>query len=136
MNIRIGGIVCVGMIVLCCAAAQSNSNSDWVGVWQGELDGQPSVILTLAEDTGTLAGTLVVNIINREDGRARVVAGEPHVLVRPSLEGRTLSFQLKRLDAASPMMDFTVTLTTQDTAKIHCRNCGEDAPVVQMTKED
>ena len=136
MNIRIGGIVCVGMIVLCCAAAQSNSNSGWVGVWQGELDGQPSVILTLAEDTGTLAGTLVVNIINRQDGRARVVAGEPHVLVRPSLKGRTLSFQLKRLDAASPMMDFTVTLTAQDTAKIHCRNCGEDAPVVQMTKED
>jgi hypothetical protein len=136
MNIRKGGIVCAGMIVLCCAAAQSNSNSGWVGVWQGELDGQPSVILTLAEDTGTLGGTLVLNIINREDGRARVIASEPHVLVRPSLEEHTLSFQLNRIDESSNMMDFTVTLTAHGTANIHCLNCGEDAPVVEMRKED
>ena len=136
MNIRMGGIVCVGVIVLCSAAAQSDSDSGWVGVWQGELSGQPSVILTLAEDTGALEGTLVLNIISREDGRARVVAREPHVLVRPSLDGRTLSFQLKRLDPSSPTMDFTVTLAAKGTAKIHCMNCGEDAPVVEITRED
>lgn len=34
-------------------------------------------------------------------------------------------------------MDFTVTLTAKGTtAKIHCMNCGDDAPVVEITKED
>ena len=33
-------------------------------------------------------------------------------------------------------MDFTVTLTSKGAAKIHCMNCGEDAPVVEITRED
>lgn len=136
MNIRMGGVVCVGMIMMCCAAAQSNSDSGWVGVWQGELDGQPSVILTLAEDTGALEGTLVLNIIKREGGQAHIVAHEPHVLVHPMIDGSRLSFQLKRLNPSSPMMDFTVTLTAQRSARIHCLTCGNDAPEVEMTKED
>ena len=136
MRFRMWGVVCVATIVLCCAAAQSDLDGGWVGVWQGELAGQPSVILTLAEDTGTLEGTLVLNIIKREDGQAREVAKEPHVLVRPRIEGHTLSFQLKRIDASSPMMEFTVILATRSKATIHCLNCGEDAPVVEMTKQD
>ena len=136
MDIRMGGVVCVGMIMMCCAAAQSNSGSGWVGVWQGELDGQPSVILTLAEDTGALEGTLVLNIIKREGGQAHIVAHEPHVLVHPMIDGSRLSFQLKRLNPSSPMMDFTVTLTAQRSARIHCLTCGNDAPEVEMTKED
>lgn len=136
MNIRMGGVVCIGMIMLCRAAAQPNSDAGWVGVWQGELDGQPSVVLTLAEDTGTLEGTLVLNIISREGGQPHIVAHEPHVVVRPRIEGDRLSFQLRRLDASSPMMDFTVTLTAQGSARIHCLNCGDGAPVVEMTKED
>ena len=137
MNIRMGGVVFASMIALCCAVAQSNTDAGWVGVWQGKLDGQPSVILTLAEDTGTLEGTLVLNIITREDGgQPRIVAHEPHVVVRPRIDGNNLSFQLKRLDASSPMMDFTVILTAPGSARIHCLNCGDDAPVVEMTRED
>ena len=79
--------MCVGMIVLCSAAAQSDSDSGWVGVWQSELSGQPSVILTLAQDTGALEGTLVLNIISREDGRTRLVAREPHVWCVPRSKG-------------------------------------------------
>ena len=136
MNIRMGGAVCVGMMMLCRAAAQPNSDAGWVGVWQGELDGQPSVILTLAEDTGTLEGTLVLNIVTRDGGQPHIVARQPHVVVRPRIDGNRLSFQLKRLKASSPMMDFTVTLTTDRSARIHCLNCGDDAPVVEMTKQD
>jgi hypothetical protein len=42
MRIRMWGIVCVGMIALCSAASQSDTEAGWVGVWQGELDGQPA----------------------------------------------------------------------------------------------
>ena len=48
---------CSLLIAATALAAQSSSPSDWIGVWQGELDGQPSVTLTLAKDSGTLEGT-------------------------------------------------------------------------------
>ena len=37
MDIRMCGVVCVGMIMMCCAAAQSNSDAGWVGVWRGQI---------------------------------------------------------------------------------------------------
>ena len=55
--------ICALLIAATTLAAQSTNPSDWIGVWQGELDSLPSVTLTLAEDTGTLEGTLVLNII-------------------------------------------------------------------------
>ena len=59
-----------------------------VGVWQGKFDDQPSLILTLAEDTGkTLEGAPVMNILSRDSGQPHVVAREPHVLVRPRVGG-------------------------------------------------
>jgi hypothetical protein len=56
--------------------------------------------------------------------------------MHPRLEGRTFSFQLKRMKDSSPLMNFTVDLTALGGARLHCLNCGEDAPIVEMTKED
>ena len=117
------------------AATQSNNPSDWVGVWEGELDGQPSVTLTLAQDNGALEGTLVLNIIARDGGQARIVAHEPHTLMEPHVEGLTLSFQLRRIDETSGPMRFHVQMTSREKATIHCLNCG-DAPVVEISKQD
>lgn len=95
-----------------------------MGVWEGQLDGQPSVILTLAEDTGALEGTLVLNGVSRDGGQPHIAVRESHVLVHPLLEGPTLSFRVKRLDSSSPLMDLTVTLKAGGNATIHCLNCG------------
>ena len=136
MDIRMGGVVCVVMLAAGLAAAQSDQDAAWVGIWQAELDGQPSAVLTLAEDNGALEGTLVLNGISREGGQPHIAVREPHVLLNPRLEGRTFSFQLKRKNASSPLMSFTVDLTAQGKAMLHCLNCGDDAPVVEMAKED
>jgi hypothetical protein len=119
-------------LLMYAAAAETPVNSKWDGVWQGRLDGQPSVTLTLAEDTGELGGTLVLNVVEKEDGQARVAAIEPHVLVHPRLDGNLLSFTVRRLDGDPA--NFTVVLTPEGNARIHCTNCGTDAPVVDMTK--
>ena len=136
MNIRIGGVVFAGMTILCCAAAQSNENTGWVGVWQGELDGLPSLTLTLAKDTGTLEGTLVLNGINREGGSPHIAVHETHTLLHPTMSGTTLSFTLKGVRPSRITMDFAVEQTSDSTAKFHCLNCGDDAPVVSLTKQD
>ena len=136
MRFRIWGVVCVVMWAAGLAAGQSSQDAAWVGIWQTELDGQPSAVLTLAMDNGALEGTLVLNGISRDGGPPHIAAREPHVLMHPRLDGRTLSFQLKRMEASSPLMNFTVDLTAGGSARLHCLNCGKDAPVVEMTKED
>ena len=120
--------------LVCGLAAEPTGPAEWTGVWQGELDGQPSVTLTLANDTGQLGGTLVLNIIEREDGGARIRAREPHVLVHPQLDGNTLSFGVRKIDGSSDLLNFTVALTPDGKARIHCTNCGADAPTVDMSR--
>lgn len=128
--------LCALLIAATTIAAQSSSSSNWVGVWQGELDGQPSVVLTLAQDNGALEGTLVLNIISRDDGHAHIIAHEPHTLIQPRVDRARLSFRLKRIDGSAAPIDFTAELTAHDHAKIHCLNCGDDAPTVEMIKQD
>jgi hypothetical protein len=135
MSKRNAGIVCLTIALAYAALAETASGARWDGVWQGKLDGQPSVTLTLARDTGQLSGTLVLNIIQKEDGgQPRVAAVEPHVLVDPHLEGDTLSFGVRKIDASGDLLNFTVALTPEGKARIHCTNCGKDAPVVDMER--
>jgi hypothetical protein len=120
-------------LLACAAAAEPTIHSQWDGVWQGQLDGQPSVTLTLAEDTGELGGTLVLNVVEKEHGQAAHVArSEPHVLVNPRLNGNLLSFEVRKPDG--DLFNFTVVLTPEGKARIHCLDCGADAPIVDMTK--
>lgn len=128
--------LCAILIAAATIAAESTSPSDWIGVWQGDLDGQPSVVLTLARDNGSLEGTLVLNIISRDGGQPHIIAHESHVLMQPHVDGARLSFRLKRIDGSPQIMDFSVELTSPHLAKIHCLNCGDDAPVVEIARQD
>jgi hypothetical protein len=114
------------------AIAQPQHNAEWLGVWHGELDGQPSVVLTLADDTGALGGTVVLNIIEKEDGGAHIVATEPHTLMNPHVEDEVLTFQFKKPDG--DLLDFAVKLTADGEATIQCVNCNADAPTVSLTR--
>lgn len=136
MRFRMWGVVCVVMLAARLAGAQSDRDAAWAGVWQAELDGQASAVLTLAEDNGALEGTLVLNGISREGGQPHIAIRQTHVLMHPRLEGRTFSFQVKRQDASRPLMNFTVELTARGKAMLHCLSCGEDAPVIEMAKVD
>jgi hypothetical protein len=128
--------LCALLIAATTLAVQSSSPSNWVGVWQGELEGLPSVILTLATDDGSLQGTLVLNGISGEGGTPHISVRETHVLLHPKLSGMALSFEVKGLRGSSRIMDFTVEQTSSSRAAIHCLNCGDNAPVVEITKAD
>ena len=120
----------LGCVMLAGTAA--NHDAPWVGVWRAFLDGQPSATLTLANDAGTLGGTLVLDIVVNHDGKAQVVANEPHVLLGVHVDGNTLRFAVRRIDGAT--MTFELLLNNPEKAKLHCVSCGH-APVVEMTKE-
>ncbi|HET6169317.1 MAG TPA: hypothetical protein VFE01_04005 [Terracidiphilus sp.] len=128
--------ICAFLIAATTLAVQSSNPSNWVGVWQGELEGLRSVILTLATDDGTLQGTLVLNGINGEGGTPHIAVRETHLLLHPKLSGMTLSFEVKGLGGSSRIMDFTVEQTSSSSATIHCLNCGDNAPMVEITKAE
>jgi hypothetical protein len=116
-------------------AVAQTSNSRWVGVWQAEMEGQPSVTLTLSEDTGDLGGTIVLARLMRDQGQTRVVAAVPHALLQLHAEGNNLSFQVKRRD--KDPAKFALTLEPDGTAQIHCINCGspENDPQISLVRD-
>jgi len=122
-------------VFACAVGAQTPASTLWNGVWQGELDGQPAVTLTLADDSGNLGGTVVFNRIERQtQGPPRVASIEPHVLVDPQADRKRLSFEIMRPDRAESPLKFAVTLDGSDEAHIHCLNCGPDAPVAELVR--
>jgi len=114
--------------------AQSGPNSQWIGLWQAQLDGQPSVILTLGDDTGQLGGAVVFNMVSREGGQPHVIGHDAHVLMNPHIEGDTLHFQVIRR-GDNRQLEMTVRMTADGAATLHCLNCGDDASVVDIVRE-
>jgi|CZKL01.1.fsa_nt_gi hypothetical protein len=108
-------------------------NPAWVGVWNGELDGQPSVKLTLGDDTGELGGTVVFNLIKKENGKARIAGSDTHVLMHPQLAGDTLTFQVIR-NSDLRQLEMKVQLETSGKAKLQCLNCGENPAVAELVR--
>jgi hypothetical protein len=135
MKQRIFALGCAVILSVCTAAAQAPANAGWTGVWQGQLDGQPAVTLTLADDGGALGGTVVFNLVERQPGgEPHVVSIQPHLLLNPHVSGTTLSFQIMRRDRSEEPMRFTVVTGDDGKTRIHCLNCGPDAPNAEIVK--
>jgi hypothetical protein len=133
MNMRAIAFLCAACTLSAVSSAQPANQTSWLCVWHGELDGQPSVVLTLANDTGALGGTVVLNVLEKEEGgETHVVRTEPHTLVNPRVEANVLAFQFKKPDGN--LLDFTVKRTADGEATIHCLNCGADAPTVSLAR--
>jgi hypothetical protein len=118
-------------LVLGAGSSLHAQTIDPLGIWRAMLEGKPGTILTLADDSGEIGGTLVMYGLNPETGNVAVM--EAHTLVHPRMDGHTLTFQVRRPD--TNMMTFRVEFKTADKAEIHCTSCGEDAPVAELTKE-
>jgi len=124
---------CLAVLIVCAAPAQSTNHASWLGVWHGELDGQPGVTLTLAEEAGKLGGTVVFNMVSRENGTPQVVGSAVHMVTHPSLDGNTLSFQVKRASDAK-QLQIAVVLIGSDKMKMQCVNCGDDSTSAELVK--
>lgn len=123
--------IALACAVLAAAPALHAETVDPLGIWRAMLDGVPGTILTLADDSGGIGGTLVLCGLNPETGKVAVM--EAHTLVHPKLEGNTLTFEVRRPD--TNMMRFTVEFKLGQKADIHCTSCGDDAPIAELVKE-
>lgn len=103
--------------------AQNKGFEQWVGVWQGMLDNQPGVTVTLGRDAGDLQGTIVFNVVARENGEAHVIGHDAHVLTHINLSDGTLAFHVIRLGDSSEL-HLTIKLTADNKAVLECADCG------------
>lgn len=96
------------------------SSARWVGVWQGQLEDVPGVVLTLGDDLGEVSGTIVFTAL-----RNGIVAGHAaHVILHPRIVGDTLSFQVKRPGAPSEILDISFVLADDGNGELRCAKCG------------
>lgn len=103
--------------------AESRNYEQWVGVWQGELDGQPGVTLTLGQDGGILEGTIVFNVVIKEGGQAHVAGHDAHVMIHVRVEQNALTFQVIR-SSDGRELHLTMRLTGDGRAQLECGDCG------------
>lgn len=115
------------------AIAQPTIANPWVGLWQDASGDEPSVLLTLGDDNGQLAGGIVFNIVAHNGGQTYIAGHDAHAILNPHIEGDTLRFQvIRRPD--SLRLDMTVHRTADGKATLHCQNCG-DGPTVDIVRE-
>ncbi|MGB6688380.1 MAG: hypothetical protein WBE76_11110 [Terracidiphilus sp.] len=138
------GVCCLALSALAliaCAGAPVNlpaqtapssaaTNARWVGVWEGRTKDLPGLTLTLGDDSGDVAGTIVDNVMR--DG---VIVGHmAHVLLRPHVDGNTFSFQVKDDRDPAELLDISLELTGGSTALLHCPKCGATPFLMAMER--
>jgi hypothetical protein len=118
----------------------------WTGVWQVKAVNKPGVVITVADDNGALAGTIVFDIYKSQTNEH--IGTEPRMLVNPHMEGNSLAFQVRRIlkphlkgeppsDASDPtdIVEMTLTPTTEGKAMLNCAKCGGNAPTEVVKAE-
>jgi hypothetical protein len=132
----------IAVMLIAAANAQTAAQSidkpfihpKWTGVWQGTLDGVPAVTLTLADDAGEANGTIVFHAIKKENGHAYSFSTEPHTLIQPRVDGDTISFQVKRGNGSSEILNMTVELGKDGNVGFSCSNCGSEGAKADLQR--
>lgn len=110
----------------------SGKYARWVGVWQGELDGQPAVTVTLGQDAGDLEGTIVFDMLWREGGQPHIIGHDAHAMIHMRVDGDGLVFDvIRRSDARN--LHWTMRLTGEDKSLLECSDC-DGPPSVELQR--
>ena len=133
MRIRKQILLATLAVLAYAAQAQPLTFSKWQGVWTGQLDGQPGVILTLVdEDGGQMGGTAVFNMVEHKKGEQPHVAGYSiHLLKNLHPSDNTLTFEVIRRNDHKDL-HFAFQLAGDKKGQLTCTNC--DAPVTELVR--
>jgi hypothetical protein len=130
------------VVILACAiiamrghaqtdAGGQTSKARWVGVWQGQLEGVPGVVLTLSDDIETMGGTIVFTVLGTGSTKEHpnIVGHEVHAIMHPQVIADTFSFQVKSPGNSSNILEMTFVLTGSSKGELKCLKCGSAAPI-------
>jgi hypothetical protein len=76
--------------------AYAQPASQFTGTWEGQMNGQPGVQITLASESGKLGGTIVFYFQRLGSDGKWQVEGEnrPQPLINPQMNGKILNFEV------------------------------------------
>jgi hypothetical protein len=80
-----------------------------------------------------LSGTVVFNLIIKQDGQAHVAGSSVHVVRHPQLGPETLEFHVTRKSDGRDL-DMRVHLIGADRAELQCQNCGSENPGTELAR--
>ncbi|HEY3628706.1 MAG TPA: hypothetical protein VGL00_20625 [Terracidiphilus sp.] len=124
MKRRMFLLVLSAMAMSSSLPAQTDGYEQWVGVWEGQLEGQPGVTVTLGRDGGDVQGTIVFNVVARGQGeQPHVIGHDAHVLTHVDLNGTTLAFHVVRLGDGREL-HLEMRLGNDGKAVLECADCG------------
>lgn len=122
--------------------------SAFVGVWRGNLDNLPALVLTISDEGGSLSGAALFYLHKRQSVNDRWTAtpGLPEPLFNLRVEGNTLSFQLSHKHAHPPrtlsdtLVDFRLLLVGPNRARVIMgkrdgKNARGNAPLVMVRSD-
>jgi hypothetical protein len=141
--VAIIAIVVAGTSPLVLAQTSSAAKATapiWAGSWEGKLDGLPSVILKITENSDAVDGQVSFNLIKRVAGGSPTIAGTTTVaMVNPQIQGDDLVFQVIREDrngdqSQRAVLNFTLVPTGDRSAKLERAAGPEDALEVDMLR--
>jgi len=126
-------VILASLVVAVRGRAQtlSASGHPWVGVWQGELEGVPGVVLTLSDDIESPGGTIVFTVLATDSTseHPNIVGHETRAIMHPEVNGDTLLFRVKGIGNSNDIMEMTFTLTGTSKGQLKCLKCGSATPV-------
>lgn len=134
----------VGMAIAILAIGSqgqdSPKNAAIVGLWRGEFDNLPAVVLNVTDEVGPLQGAMLFYLIRREPGKPSSSSpGLPESLFNPHFDGKSLTFQLSHRHAhgntpSDPPVTFRLDLLGPDEARL-VSIPADGAPSVRMARD-
>lgn len=110
----------------------------WVGLWQGEVQGVPHVVLTLSDDLESPGGTIVFTAFGPGSTKEHpnIVGHEVRAILHSEVNGNTLLFQVKGIGEPEQPHgnDIHADKCVQRAARMSemRSDAGRDAPVAIM----
>ena len=86
------------LIALLCLTLPAVAKSSFAGTWEGSMNDQPALKLTIEDTDGKLAGTMAFYFQRRgEDGKFHVVPNgdAAGAIISPQVEGKILTFEVQ-----------------------------------------
>ena len=115
------------------------AKSTIAGTWQGKMDNLPVVTLTVHEDGGNLSGTVTFYRIVDDGSGPRAEGKSSSPLINPSLDGKTLSFEVKGRNGEPAPFKLEVTGENEGLLKggriVQGDGQSEEAPPLKLVRE-
>ena len=107
--------------------AQTDGYQSLLGVWRGQFQDLPAVVLTITDEGGKLSGAILFYLIKRGSSMSEPTSatpGIPEPLLTLKFDGHVLEFEVSHRRShpprtlSDPPVHFRLTLTSPDKAEL------------------